>query len=439
MSHIDQLVRLTKILDGNEGCLANDAAIDTDIQKSESSENHPNDMQQQLRDQRMIRRQLRLFARERNPDLEFDEELERKHDSFVRKKNAPGKKEVQINKEGSAVAISGNDEVQTDKEGNSIKASGKDQVQIDKASGKTKVQVGKEGSTNKASGKTKVHMDNNGTSSKASEKTKVQIDKEGSSIKSVSATTIRETNSDKKHAAKTADPDADTSDFATSFYNTSGRESRKRLAKAARDDAGQDTLGSGGTQKITHALLVQPQAKKVRIQQKESNNNCTAPVTQTSHASRVQPDAKNVGIQQKESNHSVTAPVNKKPAVLGKTPSDAHPPLPPRKCHECKNMCTVYRSCHYWNWTIKCIKKYCIPCLSTKHTLGSDVISDTNPDGIYLPDEIGTNPDYDREWHCPSCVAQRESEEERERIRNNDASRKSSRKSAMGNNYAGFF
>lgn len=427
MSHIDQLVRLTKILDGNEGCLTNDTAIDTEIQKSESSENHPNDMQQQLRDQRMIRRQLRLFARERNPDLEFDEELERRHDSFVRKKNASGKKEVQINKEGSAVATSGKEEVQMDKEGNSIKASGKDKVQV------------KEGGNIKASGKIKLKMDKDGTSSKASEKTKVQIDKEGSSDKSVSATTNSESESDKMHAAKTADPDADTSDFATSFYNASGRESRKRLAKAASDDAGQDTLGSGETQKITHALLVQPQAKKARIQQRESNNNCTAPVTQKSHAPRVQPDAKNVRIQQKESNHSVTAPVNKKPAVLGKTPSDAPPPLPPRKCHECKNMCTVYRSCHYWNWTIKCIKKYCIPCLSTKHTLGSDVISDTNPDGIYLPDEIGTNPDYDREWHCPSCVAQRESEEERERIRNNDASRKSSRKSAMGNNYAGFF
>ena len=305
------LVHHTKILNGEKGCLStSDAGTNTVNRGCDDWMIHRNynlEEPQQLSNERNIRRQLRLFAKERNPNLEFDDEMERRHDALIMR--------PKLN-EGSEVG------------------------DLDDIIAELNV---------------------------VPEKEPVQADNERSSIKSVG---------------------------------------RDILTENVASDDGQDLVVEG-TKKITHALLVQPLVKKARIQQGEHNN-------------------------------SGTAAANQKPTtVVVKTPIDALPaqpfPLPPRKCYECKNLCTVYRSCHYWSWTTKCIKKYCIPCLSSKYTLGNDVISDTNPNGIHRPEDIGTSTDFDREWHCPSCVAQRESEEERERIR------KSSRKSAMGNNYAGFF
>ena len=354
MPEIHQLVRLSKMLDDeNEECSPNDAAIDAGIPSE--SRNYPNkkEKEQQLRAGRILRRQLRQFAKERNPSLELDDELESRHDALIRKSK--------LSKDSKARQV--NDGI------------------IDRK------------------------VDSGGNV--------MGTDEEGSLEKLVSADCDDE--SIKNHTSETEKSEPHMkggSDFATSFYKIAGRESRKRLAKEAIDDA-QETKGIVAKRnhhaKIKHALLAPPQAKKARTHEREHHSDSSAPA-----------------------NQKPTAEVNK-------TPTDGPPaPLPPRKCHECKSTCSQYRSCHYWTWSVKCIKKYCIPCLLSKYTLGPDVISDTNPNGIHPPDEIGINPEHDKEWHCPSCVAQRESEEERERMRNNEAGRKSSRKSAIGN-YSGFF
>ncbi len=360
MPEIHQLVRLTKLLDDDEkeeACSPNDAAMNAAGIRSESG-NHLDEIekQQQLRAGRILRRQLRQFAKERNPGLELDDELESRHDALIRRSK--------LSKESKA-------------------------RQVDDGTVDGKV------------------------ASSGGDKTVLETDKEGSLVKLGSANAENE--SIKNHASETQEAESHYlkggSDFAI-------RESRKRLAKEAIDDARAkpEACGTKGIvteqkhrDKITHALLAPPQVKNARTHQRE-------------HVSKS------------------SVPANQKPAAaVSKTPTDAPPaPLPPRKCHECKSMCSQYRSCHYWTWSVKCTKKYCIPCLLSKYTLGPDVISDTNPCGIHLADEIGINPEHDKEWHCPSCVSQRESEEERERMRNNEAGRKSSRKSAIGN-YSGFF
>jgi hypothetical protein len=133
--------------------------------------------------------------------------------------------------------------------------------------------------------------------------------------------------------------------------------------------------------------------------------------------------------------NATTNPVeNKLPAARGV-----------KKCHDCKAAATRYRKCSYWHLTGKCGKVFCINCLSSKYTLGDDVLSDDNPRGIPI-DDIVQSGRHDSDWHCPSClkkcqckscVNQRQREEEKERSRD-QAERKSSRRSTQSD-FSNFF
>lgn len=149
-----------------------------------------------------------------------------------------------------------------------------------------------------------------------------------------------------------------------------------------------------------------------------------------------QPQGEREGVVQEEMKASAVrtasvhqhAPAKKNPPKR-KSADAVKEDTTPKKCHDCKQLTTNFRSCHYWTLTGKCKKKYCIDCLSSKYPLTMDDAKN------------------DLDWHCPSClgtcmcklcVIQRQKEEERERSRN-EAERKSSRRSAAGNNYSFFF
>jgi hypothetical protein len=120
--------------------------------------------------------------------------------------------------------------------------------------------------------------------------------------------------------------------------------------------------------------------------------------------------------------------------------SAAAPSRPIKKCHHCKESTARHRRCAYWQVTgTKCGKVFCVECLSSNsYSLGNDVLSKDNPNGIPI-EEILLQTKYDSEWHCPSClkickcivcVKQRQAEEERERNQQK-GSRRSGRRSAF--------
>ena len=120
---------------------------------------------------------------------------------------------------------------------------------------------------------------------------------------------------------------------------------------------------------------------------------------------------------------------------------------PIKKCHDCKEPTTRYRKCSYWQVTgNKCGKTFCIECLSSKYSLGDDVLGKDKPNGIPI-DEIIRRATYDVEWHCPSCLKtclcnvchkQRERDEQRERSRDLGG-RRSGRRTAEQSDYSNFF
>lgn len=120
---------------------------------------------------------------------------------------------------------------------------------------------------------------------------------------------------------------------------------------------------------------------------------------------------------------------------------------PIKKCHDCKESTTRYRKCSYWQVTgNKCGKTFCIECLSSKYSLGDDVLGKDKPNGIPI-DEIIRRATYDVEWHCPSCLKtclcsvchkQRERDEQRERSRDLGG-RRSGRRMAEQSDYSNFF
>jgi hypothetical protein len=443
MSEIDELVRLTTVLKNGKkvenglcSTIRHDSVANTK-QWEERNATKKNEIileeqqrQERLRDQRTLRRQLRLFAKERNPKIEIDEELERRHDDLINRCN--------INNEGLE-----HGRVNDGMAGIEVDSQGKD------------VQYNKEGSFDK--------------------------------LKSADVNDIDDTDTN-NHTAQTAKGDANSiqggSEPVSTFHVIAGRKGLAKVAvqmSSKHDDENDSPSQRNDRDKTKDRRPSNEVAdKSIRpqhhngvedAQEKNNSGGCTGIVSgrnasQITHALLRKPLTKRAKIIPEAEGGSINTPESSAPV-----PPPVPPPVlsrPPRKCQECKKTCTVYRSCNYWNWSVKCHKKYCIPCLLSKYTRGFDDVaaaaaappplsssssssslptSEEKDDDAKNPhshttlliEEIGINPEHDKEWHCPSCVAQRELEEERERSRMTEVSRKSSRKSAMGNNYSNFF
>ena len=364
LPQINQLVRLTEALRG-EGTIDNpeieyDAWNEWTRYKSEMEE------EEGLREQRILRRQLREFATEKNADIEINEELEGRHDALIPK---PRDDEQKFGAEGSAEEVYAYDyEPESDDE--FIPQTSQFEF---------------------------------ARSNSARERTQSESE-DDLPMKSLSRKkSIKRQKSDE--GARKRPPEA-----SQTLYPRQPAQARR---KAKADSGTVMRLTPGGT-------YVAARTKMKKTTNPAGTNIMAKPAVSTATSS-----VKTVKVK--------AAPVKKD--------------RPTKKCHYCRKPSIRYRNCNYWSLTgVKCLKKFCIDCLSSKYTLGDDIKSTTNPSGKSI-EEIILNPKLDAEWHCPSClgtcqcdacVTQRKKDAERERIKN-EAARKSSRRAAMGNNYSYFF
>lgn len=385
---INQLVRLTETLRGNYSL---DDENEYDEWSAWAKRQNELEDEKMMREQRILRQQLRDFSREKNPNLELNDELEAMHDSLIEKpkKLAAG-----------GVFIQDDD----------------DSEQDDLSRFKTQ-RKSAAASTGRAAalGAREANHDPSKPAC-AQYHNRRSVEKDGAS------TQRGKCQGSRKRKTKNNDfQDLANSQLASSNSrdnNDVGAENnQKKKAKT-------NNLGDHGEDQ-------KPIAAKKPSPDKNQNATSSKPGSVESPAPSPSSNA--------------PAPANVANAPIGRR-KNALKVRPSKKCHHCKEQTTKYRNCNYWKLSgTKCPKAFCIDCLSSHYTLGDDVQSPSNPNGVPI-DEIIMCAALDSEWHCPSClgtclcatcVKQRKKEEEREKNRLEvDKLRKSSRRS--GASYAGY-
>ena len=367
LPQINQLVRLTEVLRG-KGTIDN-----PEMEYEEWNEwtRYKNEVEEEerLREKRMIRRQLREFAKEKNDEIEINEELERRHDALIPK---PSDNEQKLGAKVPAEEVYAYDnEPESDDE--------------------FIPQTSQFARSNSARARTQSESED---------------DLPMKSLSRKKSSYIRQKSDE---GARKRPPEA-----SQTLYTRQPAQAKKK-AKVV-DSGTVMRLTPGGTYVAV---------RKNPPQMKKTTNPDGATIMAKPIVSMATSSFRTIKVK--------AAPVKKD--------------RPTKKCHYCRKPSIRYRNCNYWSLTgVKCLRKFCIDCLSSKYTLGDDVKSATNPNGKSI-EEILLNPKLDAEWHCPgclgtcqcdACVTQRKKDEEREKIKN-EAARKSSRRSAMGNNYSYFF
>ncbi|KAL7467303.1 hypothetical protein ACHAXS_007550 [Conticribra weissflogii] len=389
LQDINQLVRLTESLCGNY-------TLDDTYEYNEWSAwaRRQNELENEKtkREQRIIRQQLRNFSRETNPNLELNDELEAMHDSLIEKT-----KEL-----ADGVDFTQEDDDSEHYDVPDPKTQRKDSVASRVRAGAQSFRVAIQDS---------------------SKPDRAQFHRQELSTENDATLTPQEKKYHRRRKRKTKSNDS--RDLSTSELVSSD-------AAAENNDVGVENNQQKKSKASKTSNSVED--KKPVAAKKSSpneNENVTSSKPGAAKISAPSPDA--------------SAPAKGTNTAKGRR-KNALKVRPTKKCHHCKEQSTKYRNCNYWKLSgTKCPKAFCIECLSSKYTLGDDVQSPSNPDGIPI-DEIIMCAALDLEWHCPSClgtclcatcVKQKKKEEEREKNRLEvDKLRKSSRRS--GASYAGY-
>jgi hypothetical protein len=375
---INRLVRLTEVIGGNQWI--RDPEREYESWNEWTRDRDTKEEEKRLREQRGLRRQLREFALEANSMIKVDEELERWHDSLINKPENNGGL-ADGGGDVSSASESETSEYETDNGSNRVFSS----FQFERSN-------------------SNAHRD-------AARELDIT---DGQSLRSVARAISKDgskgggCNEDARKRPPEFSPDSLFDRFqknrggvfdeiTTVSAGIAPEEGEKRPPNIAHEllpnQSHRDVEHGTKTRDVGAelSLLTPKEAPKKRSHKKKS-------------AQAVKDETRIVGgIKDYDGAHSIKQG-------------------PPKKCHDCKNSSTNYRNCHYWTVTGKCKKKYCIDCLSSKYPLT-------------MVDTIN-----ELEWHCPSCLVQRQKEEEWERNRN-ESERKSSRRSAAGgaNSYSFFF
>ena len=380
--HINQLARLTEALRGNYTLEEEEYNEWNEWAEMKDEE----DEAQFMRDQRIIRRELRDWGRENNPNFDMDEELEKRHDDLIFKpRNEPVEE---------ADEVSDPDDLLWEERHRSER--------------KVKKDFNRRSMTKQSAAKKLRPL-----------KTEISCKEDdiGHSMK-------------KEPAAKKPRYDA---------VQSNGQKSKSLRGerRSTRNEVERDT--------DTKQPIVK---KRERRRSNDDNmflNENAQPVKQT-------PAAKKLRLRKNDDSQNQTNKneISRSTAILqsdeksGSTRSSR----PSRKCHDCKETTNQYRKCSYWQITgNKCGKTFCITCLSSKYTLGGDVLTDENPNGTPIKDII-ENGKHDSEWFCPSClqtcmcdvcVKQRKREEEKRAKSRDQGERRASRRSTEQTDYSNFF
>lgn len=378
LPQINQLVRLTEAIRGKHTI---NNPSDYDEWNEWAKKRNVAEVDQRKREQRILRRQLRDFAKERNPIVEIDEELEARHDSLILKPKDKRYSEAEKldTEEDWKMGLAMDEAREREDEKDDSEAYDSDEFVP-----QTNVEDDKYTATNELT-------------SRPSSNRHVGV-----------ANTIEMSQG------------IETDDFASIGIPSTHIDL---------DNEAVEEFDRKKTSPLSHALLPLPKKAKVVEKNAEEDSPKTRkspPETQTAPTEMRKPPPEPFA--------------TKRSAKAGNKARTA------KKCHDCKASTARHRLCSYWKLNgTRCRKVYCIDCLSNQYTLGDDVQSSSNPNGISI-DEILNCPALDEEWHCPSClgtcqckvcVNQRKREEDLEKSRA-EASRKSSRRSA-GNSYSFFF
>jgi hypothetical protein len=420
--HINELVRLTEALRGNYT-----------LEEEEYGEwNKWSRMQDEaeeaqfMRDQRILRRQLREFGRETNPLFEMDEELEQQHDALICK---PRREPMQVA-----------DEEEDDDSESGEKEDLEYRTRNEKHRLKREVKTDEERSKKKSHTNTKQFNEKH-LRRRSSEDTNQDVDgcnnKRQFAVKKQSLLKSDDTDDDGKQSS---DMQSETTKRAGTI-TTKNQSTRRSDSSCIQSDK---VEASNTTREHVTSLMSNEMHYLPSVEQKEAAKQSSASNKARIKKKRKKPKIARAMLKDPPelcfpstslTTNATTNPVeNKLPAARGV-----------KKCHDCKAAATRYRKCSYWHLTGKCGKVFCINCLSSKYTLGDDVLSDDNPRGIPI-DDIVQSGRHDSDWHCPSClkkcqckscVNQRQREEEKERSRD-QAERKSSRRSTQSD-FSNFF
>jgi len=386
---INQLVRLTEIVRGNYSL---DDKNEYDEWSAWAKRQNELEDEKMMREQRILRQQLRDFSREKNPNLELNYELEAMHDSLI-------EKPIEL-----------------------------------------------------AAGGGFIHEENDSEPDDVS-RPKTQRKGVAASTARAAALGARQANHDtsKPACAQYYNLQAAAEEDGTSTQRGKYQGSRKRKTKNNYfEDIATSQLASSNPRDSNDDGAENNQKKKAKTNKLRDHGEDKKPVS----AKKSSPDKNQNATTSKPGSvespapspsSNAPAPANAANAPI-RTRKNAPKVRPSKKCHHCKEQSTKYRNCNYWKLSgTKCPKAFCIECISSHYTLGDDVQSPSNPNGVPI-DEIVMCAALDLEWHCPSClgtclcatcVKQRKKEEEREKNRLEvDKLRKSSRRS--GASYAGY-
>ena len=440
--HINQLARLTEALRGNYTLEEEEYNEWNEWAKMKDEE----DEAQYMRDQRTIRRELRDWGRETNPDFEMDEELEKRHDALISKpRNEPAEEADEVSDQDDLIW----------EERHRLERKVKKDVNrrsITKQPAARKPRPLKREITHKYDDECPMRKQPVSKKPRCQgiEEDVIKHDVVHSIEMQSVAHKIKPTESEKTLKLKKRE---DTRNGDDGDSNAKQSSVKKREAQRYNDNS---------------SLRQQPAPKTLRLRKNEDRHNQSqntvllqSDETQAVQYSEDKPAAKASYRNSKETKTRKTTkkepndppefdPHSKSTARLVGKPDGARLSRPVRKCHDCKETTNQYRKCSYWqikgNTGNKCGKTFCIKCLSSKYTLGGDVLGDENPNGISI-DDIIENGKHDSEWFCPSClqtclcdvcVKQRQREEEK-KAKNRDQGERRSRRSTEQTDYSNFF
>lgn len=400
---MNQLVRLTEALRGNYTL---EDSNEYDVWSEWAERQNELEDAQSKREQRAIRQQLRDFSREQNPGLQVEDELEAMHDSLIAK---PKEVDAQVEQ----------DATEEDPEEEDFGAQFYAQRKV-------------VGATRASASKTQIQ-----------EEIDVAPDVEEN---------IYSPGLDSN--AESDDDDFDGDEFRAKRRRRKSSNQRKKRTKEkssaqpAPSVAHKSAKRNAPTSDDIRDTSIASEAEKDHS--KKAKVEKSMPTEDEKPAARKSPPESNEVATTSQTAERQSSPAAKSAtATAARKPSSAPKSLktrPLKKCHDCKKQSNKYRNCNYWKLSgNKCGKAFCTNCLSSKYSLGNDVLSPSNPSGIPI-DEIVMCVALDVEWHCPSCLGScqcstcvklRKKEEEREKSRLEASSRKSSRRSAA--HLSGYF
>ncbi|KAL3822177.1 hypothetical protein ACHAXA_008193 [Cyclostephanos tholiformis] len=368
---INRLVRLTEVIRGKQPI--SDPEREYESWNEWTRIRNTEEVEKRLREQRVLRRQLREFALEKNPMIDIDEELERWHDSLITKPEcnlAAGSDDAYSASESES---SGHE---TDNESNRVISP------LQLADSISNIGNIADVSSGLASRKRQSNM-------QGARELDIDDNLPRRSLMTGNSQDGSMSGGCKKNERKRPP------EFSPELLTDKSQQKRGRVVNGITTVNAGSASDEGRKRPPGIALELLPKQLHDEVDQG----------TETSAIEANWP--------------SKSKEVSKKSATKKKNAIDVKKET---KCHDCKNSTTNYRDCYYWTLTGKCKKKYCIDCLSVKYPMTlDDAINELE---WHCPSCLGT-------CLCKICMVQRQKEEERQRSRN-EAERKSSRRSAAG-------